>query len=166
MTYKHFTATLQNQIASLSPKRRIESALKICKELFFDYQNFYEVHKWGNPDLLLDGINLSEKSLYGNVDFNKIQELIHKIESITPDMDDFGSSEHGSYALNAAAAVFETLQFVLDKDATHIVNICSYYTDTIDMKIQVESENDLSELQIDEHRLMIKARQFLLGETG
>ena len=63
MTYQEFTNTIQDRISKLTQKGRLELAIKICKELFFDYQKFYEVHNWGNPDLLLDGINLSEKNI-------------------------------------------------------------------------------------------------------
>jgi uncharacterized protein YjaG (DUF416 family) len=162
MTYQEFTSTIQNQISLLSPKRQLELAIKICKELFFEYQNFSEFYKWGNPDLLLDGINLSEKALNDNMDLPKIKELIPKIDSVTPDMDDFGS-ELASYALNASASVYEALEFLIDGDTRHVVNICTYYTDTVDFKVQEEAE--LTEEQIDKHPLMIKARRFLLTET-
>lgn len=163
MTYQDFTKAIQLQISVLPQKRQLEIALKICKELFFEYQNFYEFYKWGNPDLLLDGINLIEKGLADDVDFRRIKELIPKIDSVIPDMDDFGSDLMGSYALNASASVSEALEFLIDNDKNHIVNICTYYTDTIDFKIQEETE--LTQEQIDEHTLMIKARQFLLTET-
>jgi uncharacterized protein YjaG (DUF416 family) len=162
MTYQDFTNTLQNQISLMPPKRQLELAIKICKELFFEYQNFFELYKWGNSDLLLDGINLSENALNGNQDFPNIKELIPKIDSITPDTDDFGS-ELGSYALNASTSVYETLEFLTDNDTGHIVNICTYYTDTVDFKVQEKAE--LTQEQIDKHPLMIKARQFLLIQT-
>ena len=162
MTYQEFTNRLQDQITLLSPKRQLETAIKICKELFFDYQNFSEFYKWGNPDFLLDGIDLSEKALDGNLDFSKIKELIPKIDSVIPDTEDFGS-ELGSYALNASVSVYETLEFLIDNDKTHITNICTYYTDTADFKVQEELE--LTQEQIDRHPLMVKARNFLLIET-
>jgi hypothetical protein len=46
-------------------------------------------------------------------------------------MDDFGSSVLGSYALNASASVCESLEFLLDNNKDHIVNVATYYTDTI-----------------------------------
>lgn len=80
-----------------------------------------------------------------------------------PDMDDFGSNELGSYALNASAAVCETLEFLLDNDPVHIQNVITHYTDTFDFKVQ-ESKTLIME-EIDKHPLMIKAREFLLSET-
>ena len=163
MNYQDFTKTIQNQISLLTQKRQLELALKVCKELFFEYQRFSETFNCGDPDLLLDGINLSEKALISEIDSSKIRALMLKIDTVTPDMDDFGSSELGSYALNASASVYETLEFLMDHDKIHIINIATYYTDTIDFKIQEEAE--LTEEEIDNHPLMTKARHFLLAET-
>ena len=77
-------------------------------------------------------------------------------------MDDFGS-EIGSYALNSSAAVYETLEFITDKDKTHIYNIATYYTDTIDFKIQ--EERTLTEEAIENHPLMIEAWNFVIEQT-
>lgn len=162
MTYQEFTSTIQDRISKLPQKGRLELAIKICKELFFDYQKFYEVYHWGNPDLLLDGINLSEKTLNGKLNYLKIKELMSEIDSVTPDTGEFGS-ELGSYALNASAAVHETLEFLVDNNPTHIVNICTYYLDTVDFRIQEDTA--LTEEELDKHPLMIKAREFLLTEA-
>ncbi len=163
MNYQDFTTTIQNQISLLPKERLLNLALKICKELFFDYQAFSEKYKWGNPDLLLDGINLSEKALKGEADVTEISVLMTKIASVTPDMDDYNSDELASYALNAAASVYETLEFLLDDEGQHIINLATYYTDTFDFKVQ--EDNDLTAEEIENHPLMIKARQFLLAET-
>lgn len=162
MTYEDFTGTIQNQILVLPKKRQLQLAIKISKKLFFEYQKFSELYNWGNPDLLLDGINLSEQALSDKPDISKIKDLLPEIEAITPDMDDFGG-EPGSYGLNASASVYETLEFLIDNDAAHIVHIATYYTDTIDFKVQEETEITMEE--IDKHPLMIRARQFLLEET-
>lgn len=77
-------------------------------------------------------------------------------------MDDFGN-ELGSYALNASAAVYESLEFIIDQDKTHIYNIATYYTDTIDFKIQEDRE--LSDLEIENHPLMIEAWNFIIEQT-
>ena len=163
MNYQDFTKTIQNQISLLPKQRLLNLALKICKELFFEYQAFSEKYKWGNPDFLLDGINVAENTLKGEADITKIRELMSNIDSVTPDMDDYNSDELASYALNAAASVYETLEFLLDNDRLHIINLSTYYTDTFDFKVQ--EDNDLTPEEIDNHPIMIKARQFLLAET-
>lgn len=163
MNYQDFTKTIKNQISLLPQERLLDLALKICKELFFEYQSFSEKYKWGNPDFLLDGINLCDKNLKGETEFPNIRELMSRIDSVTPDMDDYNSDELASYALNAAASVYEMLEFLMDNDKIHIINIATYYTDTFDFKVQ--ENNDLTEQEIDNHPVMIKARQFLIDET-
>jgi uncharacterized protein YjaG (DUF416 family) len=162
MNYQDFTRIIETQISLLPQKRRLELALKICKELFFEYQKFSETYNWGDPDLLLDGILLGEKALSGELDSSKIVELISKIDSVIPDTEDFGSTL-GSYALNASISVFETLEFLIDNDKDHIINIASYYINTAAFKTEEECELTMEE--IDKHPLMNKATQFLITET-
>jgi len=86
-----------------------------------------------------------------------------KVEDITPHMDDFGDYD-GSYALNACIAVFYTLQFYLDADPINTYYIGTALTDTVDFKIH-ESEEELSEDEIDEHPMMQEARMLLFEQT-
>ena len=88
--------------------------------------------------------SLHKQAIEKPADVSQIKTLLPKIDLITPHMDDFGSSELGSYALNTCTSVYETLQFITDQDKTHIYNIATYYTDTIDFKIQ--EERTLTEL--------------------
>jgi len=134
----------------------------ICKKLYLDYKNFVEVNQWGDADLLMGTINICDSSIAQLPDIAKIKEFISKIDLITPHMDDFGTAL-GSYALNASASVYETLEFITDQDNTHIFNIGNYYTDTVDFKIQ--EEGDLTELEIENHPLMIAAWNFILEQT-
>ncbi len=161
MDYSDFTSKFKKQIASIPIKKQFVLALTICKNLYADYQNFVMVHNWGDTDLLMDAIRLCEKTNLVAIDKVKIQETILKIDSIIPDTEDFGD-EIGSYGLNASAAVYETLQFLLDNDSMHIYNIGTYLTDTIDFKIQ--EKKNLSENEIDNHPLMVGARNFLLTD--
>ena len=162
MKYSEFTKLIQQRISSLSREKQLALAIKICKNLFLDYQTFSQTYQWGNPDYLLDGINLCEKALNSESDIHQAKELIPLVYSVTPDIDEFGS-ELGSYALNASASVHESLEFLIDNNKTHIINIATYYTDTIDFKIQENGES--TEEQIDNDPLMISARAFLLSES-
>jgi uncharacterized protein YjaG (DUF416 family) len=154
MDYKTFTENLKSHITALSPFQRKELGLAVCKKLFFYYQRFSDENSWGNPDMLLDGINFIQES---NLNTTNIQQAKKFIEEITPDTEDF---ENYSYALNAAAAVWDTVFFLIDHDLKHIFSCCTYLTDTIDFKIQESDE--LTQSQIDEHQDMIDARNFLL----
>jgi uncharacterized protein YjaG (DUF416 family) len=162
MNYQKFTTLLKNQASSLSYGRQLEFAITISKKLCFDYQKFFEVYQWGDPDLLMDAINLCQLAAESNIDKAKVKTFITKVESITPDMDDFGT-EIVSYALNASASVHETLEFLVDRDSIHIYNIGTYYTDTTDFKIQ--EEGTLTDRQISNHPAMIEAWNYILELT-
>jgi uncharacterized protein YjaG (DUF416 family) len=161
MNYQDFNFNFKNHIDNSSYKKQLELAIRISRELLVDYQNFFNIYKWGNPDILIDAIKISEESLNRSVNKIKIEEMILTIDSITPDTEDFGEVI-GSYALNACATVYETLEFLQDKDPNHIISIGTYYTDTLNFKIQEES--DLSDDQIEKHPLMIQARALLIEQ--
>jgi uncharacterized protein YjaG (DUF416 family) len=163
MNYTDYITLLKIQTNSQPRLQQLKFAVTICKKLYFGYKNFVEVYQWGDADLLMDAINICERSITNSSDLDQIKELIPKIDLITPHMDDFGGNEIGSYALNASASVYETLEFIIDHDKTHIFNIATYYTDTIDFKIQEERE--LTELEIENHPLMIEAWNFIIDQT-
>ena len=104
-----------------------------------------------------------ENSIEKPTDLIRINELLPKIDSIIPDMDDYESDYQASYAFNASISIYETLEFIKDQDKTHIHNIATYYTDTIDFKIQEEKK--LTELEIENHPLMIEAWNFIIEQT-
>jgi uncharacterized protein YjaG (DUF416 family) len=162
MNHQEYTTLLKSNTFTLAYKPQLKFAVLICKKLYFDYQKFTEVYNWGDANLLMDAILICEQAIENAIDINQVKELLPKIESIAPDMDDFGS-ELGSYALNASASVYETLQFIADKDSKHIYSIATYYTDTIDFKIQEGKE--LTQLEIENNPLMIEAWNFVLEET-
>ena len=162
MNHSEFMSILKKQIYSQEEKQQLELAIIICKKLFFNYQKFSEAYNWGNPDLLIDGINLCEKALQRPIDLGVVKTLLSEIDLVIPDMDDFGDYL-GSYALNASASVAETLEFLTDHNKEHIYNIATYYTYTIDFQIQEDDE--LTGTQIDNHPLMIEARNFLVEAT-
>jgi len=160
MNYKEFVTKFKSQSGNLSREKQLSSAVSICKKLFFDYQEFFEKNNWGNADLLLDAINLSEKFLSQETNVTSVKILLPRIDEITPDTEDF---EDASYALNACTAVYETLEFIIDNNSEHIYNIGTCLTDTVDFKIQEEGK--LTENQIDEHPLMIQTRKYLIELT-
>ena len=163
MDYQEYIRLLKIQINSQSYKQQLEFAVMICKKMYLEYQNFVGVYKWGDANLLMDAIKICDNSKDNYVDINQVKELIPTIDLIIPDMDDFGGSEIGSYALNASVSVYETLEFIIDQDKSHIFNIATYYTDTIDFKIQEEKE--LTEMEIDNHPLMIEAWKYIIDLT-
>lgn len=160
MRYKEFVRRFKVQCQLLSREKQLAFAIDVCKKLFFDYQNFSENNQWGHPDLILDAINIADRSRLEHIDITTIKALLLKIDQIIPDTDDFGDA---SYAVNSGAAVYETLEFIIDSDATHIFNIGTYLTDTVDFKIQEEA--NLTEEQIDKNPLMLETRRYVTEAT-
>lgn len=160
MNFLEFTDKFKKQVDSLSYERQFDLALRVCKKLFFDYQHFFDINEWGNPDILLDALNLLEHGKLEKPDTETLKAMLEKIEAATPDSEDFGEA---NFAINASGAVYETIQFVIDKRSEHIYNIGSYLIDTVDAKVQ--GDDDLSEAEINQHALMVDAMAYLLRGT-
>ena len=62
--------------------------------------------------------------------------------------------------LTLAQQFIETLEFILDNDKNHLLNIGTCLTDSIYFKVQEEGE--LNQQQIDDHQMMIESRKYLL----
>lgn len=159
MNYKEYVSDFKKQLETLPYHKQFDFAITISKKLYFDYEKFVEVHQWGDAELLMDAIKLCEQGRAGLVDGQEIEKMLSNVDAITPDMDDFGD-EISSYGLNASAAVYETLQFLIDKNKEHIYNIGNYLTDTVDFRIQ--EERDLSEEEIAKHPMMLEAWNYVL----
>jgi len=158
MTYQEFARDFKLKTETLLYHEQIDLAVSICKRLYSDYQKFSTKNNWGSPDLLLDTIEFIEEFKTTDNDSILVKEKINQIEEITPDTEDFGDS---SYALNACVAVCETLAFLIDHEGEHIYNVGTCLTDTIDFKIQ--EDTDLKQHEIDNNAIMVAARAFLLG---
>lgn len=158
MNFVEYNKIFQSHINTLTYEKQFELALSVSKRLFPDYKDFFHRNKWGDPDVLIDAIEVCQQYRRKETSSDILKEMLLKVESVTPDTEDF---ENASYALNACASVYETLEFLMDSDKKHILSIGSYLTDTIDFKIQ--EDNDLSEQQINNHPMMIEARNFLIG---
>jgi hypothetical protein len=160
VTYQEFTSLFEQQVARLPYEKGLHLAITICKELFPDYQHFFERRAWGNPDLLAEGIGLCELSPRKKVDPEKIQALAAEVAGVAADTDDFGDWD-GSCALNAATSVGDGLHYLIDKDPGHLVAIGSYYTDTTYFKLHELGVK--GETEIDNQPMMEAARQKLLS---
>ncbi len=122
ITYGDFISIYSRQVEVLSYSRQLDLAITISQLLLPDYYRFYEIHQWGNPDLLLDAINILKTSTLTPIDTEEIRKMALEVDLITPHMDDFGDNI-SSYALNACIAVYEGLQFLIYKDHSHTYNI-------------------------------------------
>jgi uncharacterized protein len=159
MTYQEIISEFKLHVQTLSYSNRLRLIIAIGKDLFSDYKRFSETYHWGNADLLLDSIAISEQSLVTEIDITKIKKLTTELETIIPDTDDFGEYL-GSYALNASSVVYEALQFILDGQLIHVIDAGSLYLDTIFFRIQ--EKGNVPDTNVDGHPSMAKARAFLM----
>jgi len=163
MNYTEYRTHLQTQISTLSYSKQLEFAVLICEKLCPNYRQFSDYYGWGDPDVFEDTVKTLKNEIIKPNDTDLLKSLLPKIDKIAPHMDDFGS-DLGSYALNASGAVYETLEFILDRQSFHIANIATYYTDTVDFQIQ--EETDLTESEIDNNETMIAAWNFVITHTS
>jgi uncharacterized protein YjaG (DUF416 family) len=132
-------------------------SIDICKRLIDDYVDFYNKYNWGDPDILKEAIKYCEETEFGQMDKEKVIDLIHKVERITPDTEDFENIEV-TYALNSSCAVLDLLEFIIKQDKIYISNIISYVIDTIDFKIQ-DTENSFTNKELENHPKIIEERK-------
>jgi uncharacterized protein YjaG (DUF416 family) len=158
MDFMELEQQLTERAQEMSYEDRIAHGLEICKRLFPYYKEFSNESGFGNPDVLLDGIRFVQS---GDQDNDRIYEYLETLEEVSPDTDEY---EEGEYALNACGAVNALLLQVAEPDEVeHYVEIAFSYYDTIDGKVQDESDEELSEEELDNHPLLKEARSFLLG---
>ena len=158
MDFMELEQKLNERAKEMTYEARIAHGLKICKRLFPYYKEFVHEFGFGNPDVLLDGIRFVES---GDQDSDRIYEFLETLEEVSPDTDEY---EEGEYALNACGAVNALLLQVAEPDEVeHYVEIAFSYYDTIDGKVQDDSDDELSEEELDNHPLLAEARTFLLG---
>jgi uncharacterized protein YjaG (DUF416 family) len=162
MNYQDFISIFKDRVYNIGYSKGLGFALKISKELLPDYVAFSQLHAWGNDEVLKEAIMLCERSKSSTINKAEIEELVVKVEEVTPHMDDYGDLT-SSYALNACIAVYYSLQFLIDNDPLHLYNIGISYTDTVDFKVQ--GEETLTEDEIAAHPDMINAWNFIIEEA-
>jgi uncharacterized protein YjaG (DUF416 family) len=158
MNIREFETKLSERAKELTYQERILKGIAICKRLFPYYKEFVHESGFGNPDILLDSIRFVES---GSKDSNMIYTFLDNLEEVCPDTEEYDEAE---YALNACGAVNGLLLQVAEPDEVeHFIEVAMSYYDTIDAKVQDESEEDLSDEQIEIHPSLTDARSFLLN---
>jgi len=154
MEATQFYEQLSNQLSLLPKNKLINFGLNICERLLPDYIDFYHEFNWGDPEILRKAIQYVKDSPIDAVNEEKVKQLLADLEAVLPDTEEF-TDPLGSYGLNAACAVFELLEYLIDPEQDHLLNISSTITDTIDFKLS-EQDDDLSEEEIANHPELLK----------
>ena len=118
----------------------------------------------GNPIILQQSIIFcaDNKSLK-NINTIKIAELKDGVEASIPDTDDFSGMEC-SCALNASASIAELLDYLVDGDLNHILDISTFMTDTVYFKVS-EKENNFTLQKWEKHPMNLEERSHQIELT-
>lgn len=154
--HDHLCFNLKN----LTEYRIVDFALNVCRQLLPDYKHFHGRYNWGNFELLEFVLDKVEKRALIT---SEIKKLIIEIDEIIPDSEVFGDYS-GSYAINASACILEMLEYLIDSNVKHIINISIYSTDTIDFKLH-ESNQSLNESDLINHPLLQNEQERQLNLT-
>lgn len=158
-----FRDEVEGLLEALPNKGKILFAALTSQKLYPNYVAFENNNNWGNHQILEDAISsifqyLINEDLFTN---QEIKEMIDRVDLATPNTEDFPGILT-SFALDACASVLDTFQFIIDRDAKHIIDIATYARDTVDMFIgERENMNYLNrnmDIQIEHGEFMLKEK--------
>jgi uncharacterized protein YjaG (DUF416 family) len=95
------------------------------------------------------------------IDLVEYTKLKQDLESYCPDLDE-SKNEFSSYALDSFVAMFEALDFVINRNSKHIINCATSATDTVDMYVQMASKTEPPANELD---AFIQASPFMIREV-
>jgi len=160
MTHFDFVKKFNNQLSAISYYQQLSIAIEVCKKLYCNYLLFIEKYQWGNPDILLDAIDMLEQSKTRQIELDSINTTLQNIDSIMPEMSDYEMSDYlPNYGFAACLAVYSSVKFLSTKQSECICDIGINFTDIIYFKLS--KHEDLTDDEIDDHPLMIDARNYL-----
>jgi uncharacterized protein YjaG (DUF416 family) len=142
-----FKNMLKDTLQKSSEIRILDFAIDICERQKNEYLNFSLSTGFGSPgkiELVIDKIKAREI-----FDSKAIEKYISDLEEVCPNTEDFQIIEV-SYALNYVTSVIDLLHYIESKDKEFILNISSYFLDTIDFKIyDKKMDNSQMEKEMD-----------------
>lgn len=148
---------LEKTIQKSSEKRVLEFAIEICERQQNDYSIFHSLTKFGNPDKIK---TIIAKLKTGEVlELKEIEKCICDLEKICPDTEDFLIAEV-TYALNSVTSIIDLLYFIKTKNREYILNISTYYLDSIYFKV-CEAEENGKEVETEMETEMNRQMEFL-----
>lgn len=157
-----FRDDIKKQLIPLSSKKQLLFGVIICERLYPGYVEFNRVYDWGRVDVLEEAIAMMHQYLINEdlFDADEIQEMMERIEMITPDTEDF-SGVITSLALNSCTSVYSTLKYMMDKDVDDVADVATYARDTIDAYIQEKYKLDPNDPQLSDR---IESDQLMIRE--
>ncbi|WP_350284654.1 DUF416 family protein [uncultured Croceitalea sp.] len=155
-----YEVELGKKLKKLTKRNKLLFAFWVSKRLFNNYVYFNKRMSFGDIDAMLDAINLIEESLKTDTtNIDEVKRVITSIDNNAPDMDDF-STILASFALDSCNSLYESLEYILDEDDSHVINIGTYARDSVHMFVQelegLDYEDPKFECKMHSNQFMIK----------
>jgi hypothetical protein len=155
----HSVRIIEDRLVRLPERHRIAFAASCCERLLPNYAAFSRMTGWGDVQALRTALDRAWAALSGDaLDEAERRDLIAACDRHSPDTENF-TSELTSAALDAAAAVNETLQCLSDPTASRAATVGQFAVDTVHMFLQVQCGLDPQqpdfEVRIFAHPLMV-----------
>ncbi|MCP5500972.1 MAG: DUF416 family protein [Leptospiraceae bacterium] len=156
---KKIKQQIKEKISKLSTYNQLAFGVMITERFLPNYFTFYIAERWGNPMILLNGIDLLKNIVRQESYESEELELIDNfIEDITPDMDEFSGSLEASLALDCSSMLYDCFSFVKNKDSSHIESCSEIAFGSLELFIQ--KRDNLS------HELSVKELEAYLAKDG
>ncbi|OON67439.1 DUF416 family protein [Hymenobacter sp. CRA2] len=122
-------------IYSLSDRQKAAFAGLVCERLLPQYEAFCRAVSWGSPAVYERGVELLYNSALGEFFAEEAAALLEKLDFVTPGLTDF-STPLTPYAVDACIALHEALQFLVDKQESHISHCATATVDSVEMFVE------------------------------
>lgn len=159
-----FTEDLKIRISLLSKNARVLFAALTCEMLYPNYVVFEKRTGWGESEILMEAIAIIYQQVIkdGLYSVEEIEDMINRIDSITPDTEDF-TDLSTSFALDACTSIYSTLNYLLENNLNHILDVVTYAIDTVDMFVQIKEDFNSPDPGIE---TKIANDQFMIAEKN
>ncbi|MCP5501541.1 MAG: DUF416 family protein [Leptospiraceae bacterium] len=141
---------IKEKISKLSTYNQLAFGVMITERFLPNYFTFYIAERWGNPMILLNGIDLLKNiARQESYELEELELIDNFIEDVTPDMDDFSGYLEASLALDCYSLLYDCFSFVKDKDSSHIESCSEIAFGSLELFIQ-KGDNLSHDLSIKE----------------
>ncbi|WP_400192130.1 DUF416 family protein [Hymenobacter sp. B81] len=153
---------IETLIYSLSDKQRAAFAGLICERLLPQYEAFAKTTGWGSPAVYERGVELLYNSSLGEFYRAEAATLLEKLELVTPGLQEFPSPAT-VYAVDACIALHEALQFLTDKQESHISHCATAAADSVEQFVQEYRQLEPSRRDLE---IVVAADPFMRAELA
>ncbi|TSJ40643.1 DUF416 family protein [Mucilaginibacter corticis] len=160
----NYRQQIKNEVQLLSDVKKIAFAALTSEKLYPNYVFFQKNTGWGNAGILESALVVIYQSMLNRnkIDKEIIKDSIFAVDSITPDTEDFPGLLT-SFALDSCTSIYNTLNYLLDNNIEHIIDVAIYARDTVDMFVQEKEDLEYSDPYFE---LKIVNDQFMVRETN